>query len=163
MEFSEERLGILKKLINDPLKQKDTIAVMSDTDAVTSMRLEKDGGITLRFDLGREILVEGLYNETGELHITQKGERASISLETQTMDNEELNELDFSQYGILDGENIVSLQEMGAKMIERFVNSNGGFAGFVMTTDNGQIIADNLFNIYTLSFINKNRTLEMDV
>ncbi|MBX7489908.1 hypothetical protein [Helicobacter turcicus] len=162
IDFSEERLESVKNALNDPLKQKETIAAMGDLDAVTSMRLEKDGRITLRFDSGREILVDGLYNDTGDLHITKKGERASINLEAQTMDNEELNAIDFSQYGISDGENIVSLQEIGAKMIEKLTNSNGKFAGFLITTGNGEIVADNLFNIYTISLLNKDRTLEVE-
>ena len=164
MGFSEARFEEIKNAINDPIKQKETIAAMSDLDAVTSMKLEKDGRITLRFDSGREILVEGLYNDTGELHITKKGERASISLEAQSMTNKELNNLDFKEYGIKKGDNIISLQEIGAKMIERLNNANGKFLGFVITThSNKEIIVDNLYNIFTLDLLNQQRTFEAEI
>ena len=164
MGFSEARFEEIKNAINDPIKQKETIAAMSDLDAVTSMKLEKDGRITLRFDSGREILVEGLYNDTGELHITKKGERASISLEAQSMTNKELNNLDFKEYGIKEGDNIISLQEIGAKMIERLNNANGKFLGFVITThSNKEIIVDNLYNIFTLDLLNQQRTFEAEI
>lgn len=164
MGFSEARFEEFKNAINDPIKQKETIAAMSDLDAVTSMKLEKDGRITLRFDSGREILVEGLYNDTGELHITKKGERASISLEAQSMTNKELNNLDFKEYGIKEGDNIISLQEIGAKMIERLNNANGKFLGFVITThSNKEIIVDNLYNIFTLDLLNQQRTFEAEI
>ena len=164
MGFSEARFEEIKNAINDPIKQKETIAAMSDLDAVTSMKLEKDGRITLHFDSGREILVEGLYNDTGELHITKKGERASISLEAQSMTNKELNNLDFKEYGIKEGDNIISLQEIGAKMIERLNNTNGKFLGFVITThSNKEIIVDNLYNIFTLDLLNQQRTFEAEI
>lgn len=164
MGFSEARFEEIKNAINDPIKQKETIAAMSDLDAVTSMKLEKDGRITLRFDSGREILVEALYNDTGELHITKKGERASISLEAQSMTNKELNNLDFKEYGIKEGDNIISLQEIGAKMIERLNNANGKFLGFVITThSNKEIIVDNLYNIFTLDLLNQQRTFEAEI
>ena len=118
----------------------------------------------MRFDSGREILVEGLYNDTGELHITKKGERASISLEAQSMTNKELNNLDFKEYGIKEGDNIISLQEIGAKMIERLNNANGKFLGFVITThSNKEIIVDNLYNIFTLDLLNQQRTFEAEI
>lgn len=164
MGFSEARFEEFKNAINDPIKQKETIAAMSDLDAVTSMKLEKDGRITLRFDSGREILVEGLYNDTGELHITKKGERASISLEAQSMTSKELNNLNFKEYGIKEGDNIISLQEIGAKMIERLNNANGKFLGFVITThSNKEIIVDNLYNIFTLDLLNQQRTFEAEI
>lgn len=164
MGFSEARFEEIKNAINDSIKQKETIAAMSDLDAVTSMKLEKDGRITLHFDSGREILVEGLYNDTGELHITKKGERASISLEAQSMTNKELNNLDFKEYGIKEGDNIISLQEIGAKMIERLNNTNGKFLGFVITThSNKEIIVDNLYNIFTLDLLNQQRTFEAEI
>lgn len=162
LEFSKEKLEELKEALNDPTKQKETIAKMSDLDSVTSMKLEDDGFITLRFSSGREIKVDTLYNDTGTLNITKKGDRATINLKAQSLEDEELNKLDFKEAGIKQGENTVSLQDIGAKMIEKIVSENGKFLGFAITTANDILFVDVLYNIYTLDSLNKNREFSVE-
>ena len=80
------------------------------------------------------------------------------------MTSKELNNLNFKEYGIKEGDNIISLQEIGAKMIERLNNANGKFLGFVITThSNKEIIVDNLYNIFTLDLLNQQRTFEAEI
>lgn len=164
IEFSEERLEKLKSALENPQVAKEAIAAMKDTDAVTSMRLENDGRILLRFDSGREILVDGLYNDTGELLITKKGDRASESLSARSMSDEELSKIDFSEYGIKQGEDIVSLQDIGAEMIRKLVNENGKFLGFVINIagQKQEQIVENLYNIYTINNFNKTRNFQLE-
>lgn len=163
MEFSEERLESIKNALDDPILSKEVVAAMKDTDAVTSMRLEKDGRILLRFDSGREILVEGLYNETGELYITKKGERASVSLAAQSMNDEELSKIDFSEYGIKQGDDIVSLQDIGAQMIHKLMDNNK-FLGFVISVagQKQEMIVENLYRLYTINHLNKERSFTLE-
>lgn len=163
MEFSEERLESIKNALDDPILSKEVVAAMKDTDAVTSMRLEKDGRILLRFDSGREILVEGLYNETGELYITKKGERASVSLAAQSMNDEELSKIDFSEYGIKQGDDIVSLQDIGAQMIHKLMDNNK-FLGFVISVagQKQEMIVKNLYRLYTINHLNKERSFTLE-
>ncbi|CAM2814358.1 hypothetical protein [Helicobacter burdigaliensis] len=163
LEFSKEKLEEIKEALNNPTKQKEIIAKMSDLDSVTSMKLEDDGFITLHFSSGREIKVDALYNDTGTLHITKEGDRAAINLKAQSLEDEELNELDFKEVGIKQGENIVSLQDIGAKMIEKIIGENGKFLGFAITTANDTLFVNALYNIYTLDGLNKNREFSVEV
>lgn len=165
IEFSEERLENIKNALDDPILSKEVAYAMKDADAVTSMRLEKDGRILLRFDSGREILVNGLYNETGELYINKKGERAGISLESRSKSNEELSKIDFSEYGIQQGDDIVSLQNIGAEMVRRLTSENGKFLGFViqLAGQKQEMVVENLYNLYTIDSMNKTRSFTLEV
>ncbi len=165
IEFSEERLENIKNALDDPILSKEVAYAMKDADAVTSMRLEKDGRILLRFDSGREILVDGLYNETGELYINKKGERAGISLESKSKSDEELSKIDFSEYGIQQGDDIVSLQNIGAEMVRRLTSENGKFLGFViqLAGQKQEMVVENLYNLYTIDSMNKTRSFTLEV
>lgn len=137
---------------------------MQDAEAVTSMRLEKDGRILLRFESGREILVNELYNETGELYITKRGDRVGISLEARSKSDEELSKIDFSEYGIRQGEEIVSLKDIGAEMVQRLVNENGKFLGFAiqLAGQKQERIVENLYNLYTIDHLNKTQSFALE-
>ncbi|WP_297811566.1 hypothetical protein [uncultured Helicobacter sp.] len=50
IEFNEERLERIKNALDDPILSKEVAAAMQDAEAVTSMRLEKDGRILLCFE-----------------------------------------------------------------------------------------------------------------
>lgn len=128
------------------------------------MRLEKDGRILLRFESGREILVNGLYNETGELYITKRGDRAALSLEARSKSDEELSKIDFSEYGIKQGDDIVSLQDIGAQMIHKLMDNNNKFLGFVISVagQKQEMIVENLYNLYTINHLNKERSFALE-
>ncbi|TLD83873.1 hypothetical protein LS70_003435 [Helicobacter sp. MIT 11-5569] len=164
IEFSEERLERIKGALDDPKVAKEAIAAMKDTDAVTSMRLENNGKILLRFDSGREILIDGLYNDTGELLITKKGVRANEDLSTKNMSDDELKKIDFSEYGIKQGDDIVSLQDIGAEMIRRLMSENGKFLGFVVhiAGQKQEQIVESLYNLYTINQLNKTRSFQLE-
>ena len=164
IEFSEERLENIKNALEDPILSKEVAAAMKDAEAVTSMRLEKDGRILLRFESGREILVNELYNETGELYITKRGDRAGISLEARSKSDEELSKIDFSEYGIRQGEEIVSLQNIGAEMVRRLTSENGKFLGFIiqLTGQKQEMVVENLYNLYTIDHLNKTQSFTLE-
>lgn len=164
IEFSEERLERIKNALDDPILSKEVAAAMQDAEAVTSMRLEKDGRILLRFESGREILVNELYNETGELYITKRGDRAGISLEARSKSDEELSKIDFSEYGIRQGEEIVSLKDIDAEMVQRLVNENGKFLGFAiqLAGQKQERIVENLYNLYTIDHLNKTQSFALE-
>lgn len=164
IEFSEERLERIKNALDDPTLSKEVAAAMQDAEAVTSMRLEKDGRILLRFESGREILVNGLYNETGELYITKRGDRAALSLEARSKSDEELSKIDFSEYGIKQGDDIVSLQDIGAQMIHKLMDNNNKFLGFVISVagQKQEMIVENLYNLYTINHLNKERSFALE-
>lgn len=164
IEFSEERLENIKNALEDPILSKEVAAAMKDAEAVTSLRLEKDGRILLRFESGREILVNELYNETGELYITKRGDRAGISLVAQSMNDEALNKIDFSEYGIQQGDDIVSLQNIDAEMVRRLTSENGKFLGFIiqLTGQKQEMVVENLYNLYTIDHLNKTQSFTLE-
>ncbi|WP_297811564.1 hypothetical protein [uncultured Helicobacter sp.] len=104
-------------------------------------------------------------NETGELYITKRGDRAALSLEARSKSDEELSKIDFSEYGIQQGDDIVSLRDIGAEMVRRMVNENGRFLGFAikLSGDRQEMVAENLYNLYTIDHLNKTQSFTLEV
>ena len=102
--------------------------------------------------------------ETGELYITKRGDRAGISLEARSKSDEELSKIDFSEYGIRQGEEIVSLKDIGAEMVQRLVNENGKFLGFAiqLAGQKQERIVENLYNLYTIDHFNKTQSFALE-
>ncbi|BCX78600.1 response regulator [Campylobacter sp. 19-13652] len=147
IEFSEQNLEKLKAMfLSDPKK---AAQVMNDLDSVVAMKLNQNGTITLKFDSGREIMVNELFTDTGKLN-TIGGKRVGINLKAKQMSDEEINKLDFEKVGIITNENgkeeITSLKDLGVKAIRNF-----GVKGFILVLNSGkQIYGKDLFNIMFL-------------
>ncbi|WXG59639.1 hypothetical protein VB002_11300 [Campylobacter concisus] len=74
----------------------------------------------LNFDSGRELEVKEIYSDTGKLisKDDKDSKRASINLDAKSMNDVELNRLDFKDIGIKKDEKISSLKELGAKLVK---------------------------------------------
>ncbi|MDD6056203.1 MAG: hypothetical protein PUB96_06645 [Helicobacteraceae bacterium] len=162
LEFSENKMLEIKEKLDNATNSDEIFSLMPDLDSVVGMKLEKNGQITLKFNSGRTIQIEELYSDTGELHFNKKGERAALNLESKNLDEESLNNLDFSELGILKDGDVVSLEEIGAEMIRK-IHSGDKFLGFaiMLKGDRENLVVQDLFNIYTLNFLNKNRSVDI--
>lgn len=147
IEFSEKNLESLKSMFDK--NEKKAAYAMNDTDSVVAMKLNKTGTITLKFDSGREITVNELYNDIGKIN-TINGKRVSVNLKVKTMSDEELNALDFHKIGVIldkDGkDDLVSLKDLGVTAIKSF-----GKKGFLLFLgDNKTMSTKDMFNIMFL-------------
>ena len=160
MNFSQKNLQKVKfGFEND---EKATAYALKDTDAVVAMKLNKSGFITLRFDSGREIVVNELYSDTGSLNSLSKDKRISPNQEIQTMSEEQINSLDFDKIAIKTDETkneFKSLRELGAKLVSRLTDNK-----YAIYLSNGDImVAKEFYNItYIDKFLNGDENFKAD-
>ena len=115
------------------------------------MKLNKNGTITLKFDSGRELEVKEIYNDTGKLisKDDKDSKRASINLDAKSMNDVELNRLDFKDIGIKQDEKISSLKELGAKLVQNL--SDKFTSKFLIGLENGKSITTK--EIYNITYL----------
>lgn len=160
MDFSQKNLQRVKfGFEND---EKATAYALKDTDAVVAMKLSKSGFITLRFDSGREIVVNELYSDTGSLNSLSKDKRISPNQEIQTMSEEQINSLDFGKIAVKTDEaqnEFKSLKELGAKLVSRLTDNK-----YAIYLSNGDImVAKEFYNItYIDKFLNGDENFKAD-
>ncbi|WP_169755188.1 response regulator [Campylobacter curvus] len=160
MNFSQKNLQKVKfGFEND---EKATAYALKDTDAVVAMKLSKSGFITLRFDSGREIVVNELYSDTGSLNSLSKDKRISPNQEIQTMSEEQINSLDFDKIAVKTDETkneVKSLRELGAKLVSRLTDNK-----YAIYLSNGNImVAKEFYNItYIDKFLNGDENFKAD-
>lgn len=160
MSFSQKNLQRVKfGFEND---EKATAYALKDTDAVVAMKLNKSGFITLRFDSGREIVVNELYSDTGSLNSLSKDKRISPNQEIQTMSEEQINSLDFDKIAVKADEaknEFKSLKELGAKLVSRLTDNK-----YAIYLSNGNImVAKEFYNItYIDKFLNGDENFKAD-
>ena len=160
MSFSQKNLQRVKfGFEND---EKATAYALKDTDAVVAMKLSKSGFITLKFDSGREIVVNELYSDTGSLNSLSKDKRISPNQEIQTMSEEQINSLDFDKIAIKTDETkneFKSLRELGAKLVSRLTDNK-----YAIYLSNGDImVAKEFYNItYIDKFLNGDENFKAD-
>ncbi|AII14035.1 hypothetical protein CIG1485E_0159 [Campylobacter iguaniorum] len=116
--------------------------MLKDTDALSAIRINKNGTFTLRFNSGREINVDKLYKDSG------KAFDIELNINADFMSEDELNQsldLSVSMANIKDkltGEvQTKSLKELGVKIINKLLN--GKFA--LHTNDGKSIIVDQIY------------------
>lgn len=154
LDFSLENLNKVKNSFQtNPTK---TANALKDTDSVVAMKLNKNGSITLRFNSGRQIVVNELYSDTGKL-LADKDKRVSVNLKAKNMNEDELNLLVSTKsdsIGIKTENNrYQTLKELGVKSIKKL--SNNKFILYLQ--DNTFITAKELYNItYIDRFLNDN-------
>lgn len=120
----------------------NTANMLKDTDALTAIKINKNGTFTLRFNSGREINVDKLYKDSG------KAFDVELNLNAEFMSEEELNQnldLSVSAANIKDkitGEvQTKSLKDLGVQIIKKL--TNGKFA--LQTNDGRSIIVDQIY------------------
>ncbi|MFW5614135.1 hypothetical protein [Campylobacter hyointestinalis] len=120
----------------------NTANMLKDTDALTAIKINKNGTFTLRFNSGREINVDKLYKDSG------KAFDVELNLNAEFMSEEELNQnldLSVSAANIKDkitGEvQTKSLKDLGVQIIKKL--TNGKFA--LQTNDGRNIIVDQIY------------------
>ncbi|MFW5606473.1 MAG: hypothetical protein ACOCM0_02550 [Campylobacter hyointestinalis] len=120
----------------------NTANMLKDTDALTAIKINKNGTFTLKFNSGREINVDKLYKDSG------KAFDVELNLNAEFMSEEELNQnldLSVSAANIKDkitGEvQTKSLKDLGVQIIKKL--TNGKFA--LQTNDGRSIIVDQIY------------------
>lgn len=123
----------------------NTANMLKDTDALTAIKINKNGTFTLRFNSGREINVDKLYKDSG------KAFDVELNLNAEFMSEEELNQnldLSVSAANIKDkitGEvQTKSLKDLGVQIIKKL--TNGKFA--LQTNDGRSIIVDQIYTMF---------------
>lgn len=162
MKFSESKFKEFYEGLNNPATAMKYANALKDVDSVVAMKLNDNGMVTLKFNSGREISVDinDLWSSDGEFNVTDKGERASVMSEATSLNEEELNKLDFSEIGIDSNGSIVSLAELGVEFIRKETFSNGRSA-FVLTTGSGkELVASTLYKIRSVEDMVKFAELE---
>ncbi|CUU86948.1 hypothetical protein [Campylobacter hyointestinalis] len=120
----------------------NTANMLKDTDALTAIKINKNGTFTLKFNSGREIIVNELYKDSG------KAFDIELNLNAKFMSEEELNQnLDLSVSVAKVKDEITGdiqtkpLKELGVEIIKKL--SNNKF--ILQTNDNRSIIIDQLY------------------
>ena len=121
---------------------------MQDSDSVIAMKQNQDGTIRLKFDSGRELDVNELYNDTDKLN-TPSELKTSTNLEAKEMNNAQLNNLDFKDIGVMQSGKITSLKDAGAIAI---INLSNKFESkFLISLSSGKSITAR--EIYNISYL----------
>ncbi|CUU81048.1 response regulator [Campylobacter hyointestinalis subsp. hyointestinalis] len=120
----------------------NTANMLKDTDALTAIKINKNGTFTLKFNSGREINVDKLYKDSG------KAFDVELNLNAEFMSEEELNQnLDLSVSVAKVKDEITgevqtkSLKDLGVQIIKKL--TNGKFA--LQTNDGRNIIVDQIY------------------
>ena len=120
----------------------NTANMLKDTDALTAIRINKNGTFTLKFNSGREIIVNELYKDSGKAFDVELNLNAKFA--TQIELNQDID-LVVSAAKIQDkitGQiEIKSLKDLGVEIIKKL--SNNKF--ILQTNDNRSIIIDQLY------------------
>ncbi|TWO19435.1 hypothetical protein [Campylobacter hyointestinalis] len=123
----------------------NTANMLKDTDALTAIKINKNGTFTLRFNSGREINVDKLYKDSG------KAFDVELNLNAEFMSEEELNQnLDLSVSVAKVKDKITgevqtkSLKDLGVQIIKKL--TNGKFA--LQTNDGRNIIVDQIYTMF---------------
>lgn len=163
MAFSENKFKEIYEGINNPqTMQKYIDALDGGLDSVNGLQLNKDGSITLHFISGKTQHISELYSSNGEFNLTSKNERASMMSEAVSMEEEDLNKLDFKEIGIEQNGSIISLADLGVKFIQKEIFSNGKSAFILNKYDGSTITVNNLYKIRNLDNLEKLHFKEED-
>ncbi|WP_148805313.1 response regulator [Campylobacter concisus] len=146
LDFSISNLKKVKKAFAS--NEATAATALRDSDSVIAMKLNQDGTIRLKFDSGRELDVNELYNDTGKLN-TPSELKTSVNLEARKMDNAQLNGLNFKDIGVMQSGKIVSLKDAGAIVI---INLSNKFESkFLISLNSGKSISAR--EIYNISYL----------
>lgn len=163
MVFSESKFKEIYEGINNPqTMQKYIEALDGGLDSVNGLQLNKDGSITLHFISGKTQHISELYSSNGEFNLTSKNQRASMMSEAVSMEEEDLNKLDFKEIGIEQNGSIISLADLGVKFIQKEIFSNGKSAFILNKYDGSTITVNNLYKIRNLDNLEKLHFKEED-
>lgn len=120
----------------------NTANMLKDTDALTAIRINKNGTFTLKFNSGREIIVNELYKDSG------KAFDVKLNLNAKFMSEIELNQnIDLVVSAAKIKDQITgkleekSLKDLGVEIIKKL--SNNKFA--LQTKDGKTIIIDQIY------------------
>lgn len=120
----------------------NTANMLKDTDALTAIRINKNGTFTLKFNSGREIIVNELYKDSGKAFDVELNLNAKFA--TQIGLNQDID-LVVSAAKIQDkitGQiEIKSLKDLGVEIIKKLSNNK-----FTLQTNDGKtIIIDQIY------------------
>ena len=146
LDFSISNLKKVKKAF---ISNEATAATaLRDSDSVIAMKLNQDGTIRLKFDSGRELDVNELYNDTGKLN-TPSELKTSVNLDAKKMDDGQLNGLNFNDIAVMQNGKSTSLKDAGGIAI---INLSNKFESkFLISLNSGKSISAR--EIYNISYL----------
>jgi len=146
LDFSISNLKKVKKAFTT--NEATAATALRDSDSVIAMKLNQDGTIRLKFDSGRELDINELYNDTGKLN-TPSELKTSVNLDAKKMDNAQLNGLNFNDIAVMQSGKITSLKDAGAIAI---INLSNKFESkFLISLNSGKSISAR--EIYNISYL----------
>ncbi|EAK0826547.1 hypothetical protein A0W86_02990 [Campylobacter fetus] len=131
-----------------------TANMLIDTDILTAIKINKNGTFTLKFNSGREFVVDKLYKDTGK--VFEAGIELNLS---EFMDEKDLNQMDFSVSAAKvrnsSGEiELISLKDLGVEMIKKL--ANGRYKLFTDIQNNKSITVSDIYTKYIFGDSNLN-------
>ena len=146
LDFSISNLKKVKKAFTT--NEATAATALRDSDSFIAMKLNQDGTIRLKFDSGRELDVNELYNDTGKLN-TPSELKTSVNLDAKKMDNGQLNGLNFNDIAVMQNGKITSLKDAGVIAI---INLSNKFESkFLISLNSGKSISAR--EIYNISYL----------
>lgn len=142
MKFSEAKFKEFYQGLNDPKTAEQYAHSLKDMDSVVAMKLHDDGKLSFVFDSGRSVSVDirDVFVTDGEFNLTEKQQRASTMSNAVSLNEEELNKLDFTQVGVQTDNGIISLADLGIQFIQKDMLTNGQI-GFTLVKGDGSTLA----------------------
>ncbi|OCR91746.1 hypothetical protein CFT12S02225_01455 [Campylobacter fetus subsp. testudinum] len=133
-----------------------TANMLIDTDILTAIKINKNGTFTLKFNSGREFVVDKLYKDTGK--VFEAGIELNLS---EFMDEKDLNQMDFSVSAAKvrnsSGEiELISLKDLGVEMIKKL--ANGRYKLFTDIQNNKSITVSDIYTKYIFGDSNLNNS-----
>lgn len=123
----------------------NTANMLKDTDALTAIKINKNGTFTLKFNSGREIIVNELYKDSGKAFDVELNLNAKFA--TQIELNQDIDLVVSAakiQDKITGQTEIKPLKDLGVEIIKKL--SNNKFA--LQTNDGRSIIVDQIYTMF---------------
>lgn len=141
-KFSEAKFKEFYQGLNDPKTAEQYAYSLKDTDSVVAMKLHDNGKLSFVFDSGRSVSVDirDIFVTDGEFNLTEKQQRSSTMSDATSLNEEELNKLDFTQVGVQTDNGIISLADLGIQFIQKDMLANGQ-TGFTLVKGDGSTLA----------------------
>lgn len=123
----------------------NTANMLKDTDALTAIKINKNGTFTLKFNSGREIIVNELYKDSGKAFDVELNLNAKYA--SQIEPNQDIDLVVSAakiQDKITGQTEIKPLKDLGVEIIKKL--SNNKFA--LQTNDGRSIIVDQIYTMF---------------
>ncbi|RAZ54297.1 hypothetical protein [Campylobacter hyointestinalis] len=143
LNFTLENLQKVKDSLEKD--RANTANMLKDTDALTAIKINKNGTFTLKFNSGREIIVNELYKDSGKAFDVELNLNAKYASQIELNQDIDLVVSAAKIQDKLTGQTeIKPLKDLGVEIIKKL--SNNKFA--LQTNDGRSIIVDQIYTMF---------------